>query len=75
MASPFLPVRRKVTTCSFCRRTNRETGRQMEGPWRVWGGRAYICAICVERCVKLVAQARAAGHIPAKSDAVASPPQ
>jgi hypothetical protein len=67
------PVRRKLTACSFCGRTNRETGQQMEGPWRVWGGRAYMCATCVDRCVELVGQARAAGTIPPKAAAAAAP--
>ena len=43
----------------------------MEGPWRLWGGRAYLCAVCVDRCVELVAEGRAAGTIPQK--AVAAP--
>ena len=55
--------RRKLTTCSFCRRTNRQTGRHLEGPWRLWGGRAYICADCVDRSSQWVAQARAAGAL------------
>jgi hypothetical protein len=42
-----LPMpRRKLTACSYCGRTNRETGPQVEGPWKLLRGRAYICARC-----------------------------
>ncbi|MBC8105377.1 MAG: hypothetical protein H7Z14_02210 [Anaerolineae bacterium] len=39
-----LTQRRSLTTCSYCGRTNRETGPQIEGPWKLFRGRAYMAA-------------------------------
>jgi hypothetical protein len=42
-----------LTSCSFCGRSNRETGRQVEGPRQV-----YICDRCANTAVKLLRQGR-----------------
>lgn len=56
---------RKLTICSYCGRSNRETGRQIEGPrWFFW--RPYICATCVDAAAELVRQGRREGSIPGK---------
>jgi hypothetical protein len=46
------PLRRELTHCSFCGKSNRQTGRQVEGP-----AGAYICSTCVDVAAKLLAQA------------------
>jgi hypothetical protein len=47
---------RAITQCSFCRRSNRETGVQVEGP-----GSVYICAACA-RNANLILETHAAGR-------------
>jgi hypothetical protein len=63
--------RRSLTTCSYCGRTNRETGPQIEGPWKWLQGRAYICARCVDVAAGIVKQGREQGVIPPAPDGTA----
>ena len=51
----------RLTRCSFCGKSNRETGPHVEGP-----GDTYICAICVDVAAELVRQGRLSGSIPSK---------
>jgi hypothetical protein len=56
---------RKLTHCSFCGRSNRETGPHIEGPPVRWPHRRpYICAPCVAVASKLVRKAYADGAMP-----------
>lgn len=53
------PKAKLITTCSFCGRSNRETGPQVEGPRAV-----YICAICVDVAAEMIRQYRLKGLVP-----------
>jgi hypothetical protein len=64
--------RRSLTTCSYCGRTNRETGPQIEGPWKLLRGRAYMCARCVDVAADIVKQGRERGVIPPASNGAAA---
>jgi hypothetical protein len=56
-----------MTICSFCGRTNRETGPQIEGPRKLFKGRAFMCAQCVDVAAEVVKRGRERGVIPPAS--------
>jgi hypothetical protein len=40
--------------CSFCKKSEADVGRLVEGPQRDGGAPAYICADCVELCAGML---------------------
>ena len=78
--SPNSKRERRLTTCSFCGRTNKVAGAMVEGPMDV-----YICGDCVEIAYGILLQERARGRVwpdrkepamsdPARPDPAAPPP-
>ena len=53
-ATPPRQGERAISICSFCSKSNQQTGVQVEGP-----GNAYICAPCVELCHTIIGRNRA----------------
>ena len=54
----------RVTHCSFCGRSNRETGQMAEGP-----GDVFICWLCAERCHGMILESRRAAASDPPDDA------
>ncbi|MGA2584660.1 MAG: ClpX C4-type zinc finger protein [Tepidisphaeraceae bacterium] len=52
----------ELTHCSFCGKTNIQTGRQVEGPNAV-----YICAPCVDIAAEIVRVGRDTDQIPKRN--------
>ena len=50
---------RRLTTCSFCGCTNKETGPQVE-----WPNHVFQCARCVDAAAEVIRRGRASGLIP-----------
>ena len=42
--------------CSFCRRPDSEVTKLVAGPWRVLGGRVYICDRCATQTIQIMEQ-------------------
>jgi len=64
--NPHDSVRRRLTRCSFCGRSNRETGMQVEGPNEV-----YICRRCVDVAQDIFAREREKPQPPTPAPQVA----
>jgi hypothetical protein len=50
---------RRLTTCTFCGRSNKETGPQVE-----WPNQVYQCARCLDAAAEVIRRGRTAGLIP-----------
>jgi hypothetical protein len=44
----------KKLRCSFCRRPDTEVAKLVAGPWRLFGGRVYLCDRCAKQAIQIM---------------------
>lgn len=45
---------RRTMRCSFCGRRDSEVAKLVAGPWRMVGGRVYICDRCATQTIQIM---------------------